>query len=159
MAAEEYSYTSPFGGPPVEIEVYESAAGPAEPVGADLMGFLSDFRSGQREVRQPKPDIKPDTESSVSEAVRGLNRFDFKVQEPHDWVDPYAGSSKQIGPDWWQASDGKWYPGELHPDRQAPVAAAAEPAAEPHPIDPDPSEPVATGDESTSRKRRFSFGR
>ncbi|MGB7050665.1 MAG: hypothetical protein WBG41_03765 [Acidimicrobiales bacterium] len=32
-------------------------------------------------------------------------------------------SDVQQGPDWWQASDGKWYPPERHPDyRTEPVA-------------------------------------
>jgi hypothetical protein len=29
-------------------------------------------------------------------------------------------SDTQQGPGWWQASDGKWYPLETHPSRQAP---------------------------------------
>jgi len=29
-------------------------------------------------------------------------------------------SDTQQGPGWWQASDGKWYPPETHPSRQAP---------------------------------------
>jgi hypothetical protein len=157
MAAEEYGYTSPFGGPPVEIELYESAAAPVDQMGADLMGFLTDFRTGQREVNQPKPDPKADGEGPSSEAVRGQSRFEFHTKEPEEWVDPYAGSPKPMGPDWWQASDGKWYPSELHPDRQAPVAAQTEPAAEPHPIDPSTGSPAS--DEGAGRKRRFSFGR
>jgi len=31
------------------------------------------------------------------------------------------------GPGWWQASDGKWYPPETHPDYQAPVAFSEQP--------------------------------
>jgi hypothetical protein len=155
MAAEEYGYTSPFGGPPVEIEVYESAGAPADQLGADLMGFLTDFRTGQREVRQPSPEPTADPEVSPSEAVRGLNRYEFNTKEVDDWVDPYAGSQKPMGADWWQASDGKWYPGELHPDHQAQLAAAVEPA-DPHPVDPGAS---AERDGGASRKRRFSFGR
>jgi hypothetical protein len=58
------------------------------------------------------------------------------------------------GPGWWQASDGKWYPPELHPSaQQAPppaeapppdptVAQPAEPAAVP-PTDPTVAQPVA----------------
>lgn len=158
MAAEEYGYTSPFGGPPVEIEVYEPSAGPAdERMGADLMGFLTDFRTGQREVHQPKPDPKPEPEPATSEAVRGLNRFDFNTKEADDWVDPYAGSPKPMGPEWWQAADGKWYPGELHPDRQA--TAAAESAPEPHPIDPGAAAAADGPDDGAGKKRRFSFGR
>jgi hypothetical protein len=161
MAAEEYGYTSPFGGPPVEIEVYESAGTPGEQVGADLMGFLSDFRTGQREVCQPKPDVKTEPDASTAEAVRGLNRFEFNTKEADDWIDPYAGHQKPMGADWWQASDGKWYPGELHPDRQAPVASAApvDAAPEPHPVDPASPATAGEPDDAAGRKRRFSFGR
>jgi hypothetical protein len=45
------------------------------------------------------------------------------------------------GEGWWIASDGKWYPPELHPDYQAPTAAPvqAPPAVEPsQPADPFP---------------------
>jgi hypothetical protein len=44
------------------------------------------------------------------------------------------------GPGWWQASDGKWYPAEQHPNYQAPAAGtslpptgAAAPAGSPPP--------------------------
>ena len=156
MAAEEYGYTSPFGGPPVEIELYESVALPVDQMGADLMGFLTDFRSGQRDVHQPKPDAKADAEAT-SEAVRGQSRFEFHTKDPDEWVDPYAGNPMPMGPDWWRASDGKWYPGELHPDRQSPVAAESEATAEPLPIGP--STAPGTSDERAGRKRRLSFGR
>lgn len=33
------------------------------------------------------------------------------------------------GPGWWQASDGKWYPPELHPQAQQPLPTAPEPDA------------------------------
>ena len=156
MATEEYGYTSPFGGPPVEIEVDDSAVAPVDQIGADLMGFLTDFRTGQREVHQAKGDADA-SEGSPSEAVRGMNRYEFNTKEPEEWVDPYAGSQKPMGPDWWQASDGKWYPGELHPDRQAPAAADA--AADPHPVDPGTPQVTGGPDDGTGRKRRFSFGR
>ena len=37
------------------------------------------------------------------------------------------------GPDWWQASDGKWYPPERHPDHREPSTqgVAAEPSTPP----------------------------
>jgi len=31
------------------------------------------------------------------------------------------------GPGWWQATDGKWYPPELHPDYQKPPLASMPP--------------------------------
>lgn len=43
------------------------------------------------------------------------------------------------GPGWWQASDGKWYAPELHPDYQPP--ASEPPAAEPPAVAP--TEPIA----------------
>src|ERR1700734_556463 len=39
-------------------------------------------------------------------------------------------SDRAQGPGWWQASDGRWYPPESHPDVRlppAPVGAAHEP--------------------------------
>ena len=157
MATEEYGYTSPFGGPPVEIEMYESVAPPADQMGADLMGFLTDFRTGQREVQQPKPDPTADSDAPTSEAIRGQSRFDFHTKDAEEWVDPYAGCAKPMGSDWWQAADGKWYPGELHPDRQVVAAAPVEAAPGPHPIDPSGAD--GTSDGGAARKRRFSFGR
>jgi hypothetical protein len=46
-----------------------------------------------------------------------------------------AVSDMQQGPGWWQASDGKWYPPESHPTRQAPVPPPVQPPAGgiPHP--------------------------
>jgi len=39
-------------------------------------------------------------------------------------------SDFQRGPGWWQASDGKWYPPETHPSRQAPPPPPAAPHAQ-----------------------------
>ena len=36
-------------------------------------------------------------------------------------------SDNPQGPDWWQASDGAWYPPELHPSRQGDASAHAAP--------------------------------
>jgi hypothetical protein len=47
-------------------------------------------------------------------------------------------SDHQQGSEWWQASDGKWYPPEQHPDRLAAAASAGSP------------EPTAGGDEPTA---------
>ncbi len=41
------------------------------------------------------------------------------------------------GPDWWQASNGKWYAPELHPDYQPPVTPEPEPPAPAPPSQPD----------------------
>ena len=40
-------------------------------------------------------------------------------------------SEQSQGPGWWQASDGRWYPPEQHPDHQAAGAPAYPPAAYP----------------------------
>ena len=42
---------------------------------------------------------------------------------------PYGADFPQ-GPDWWQASDDRWYPGELHPWRQGEDAGTQEPPAD-----------------------------
>lgn len=39
------------------------------------------------------------------------------------------GSDTQQGPDWWRASDGRWYPPETHPDYAAGAGAATPDAA------------------------------
>lgn len=38
-------------------------------------------------------------------------------------------SDTPVGDDSWQASDGKWYPGDQHPAHPAPTAAPAQTAA------------------------------
>ena len=61
------------------------------------------------------------------------------------------------GPGWWQASDGKWYAPELHPDYQPPTEAVAptppdppqEPPPEPAPtqaapVTPEPTQAIPT---------------
>ena len=159
MAAEEYRYTSPFGGPPIEIEVYESAAAPVDQMGADLMGFLTDFRTSQREARQPAKQPEGADGTPASAAIRGQSRFDFHTKEAEAWVDPYAGSPMQVAADWWQASDGKWYPAELHPDRQAPAPAPIEAVSEPHPMGPEQQTAAGEPEDGSNRKKRFSFGR
>ena len=56
------------------------------------------------------------------------------------------------GPGWWEATDGKWYPPEMHPNYVAPVAPTPTPATPtpsipvaptPTPTTPTPSIPVA----------------
>jgi hypothetical protein len=43
-------------------------------------------------------------------------------------------SDKPEGPGWWIASDGKWYPPELHPSAggESPAGAPAAPPTQPH---------------------------
>ena len=38
-------------------------------------------------------------------------------------------SDRSAGPGWWQASDGRWYPPELHPSAQSPESPATDPQA------------------------------
>jgi len=46
-------------------------------------------------------------------------------------------SDTSKGPDWWQASNGKWYAPELHPDYLPPVTPEPEPPAPAPPSQPD----------------------
>lgn len=85
-----------------------------------LMGFLSEFRGAIRE--------KAIAERSVPGRgrERAASRFE-PVREPEPWeINPYEGSEAQVTPEWWFATDGRWYPPELHPDRQVPVEPAQE---------------------------------
>jgi hypothetical protein len=51
-------------------------------------------------------------------------------------------SDSSQGPGWWQASDGKWYAPEQHPDYQPPAPAPAPPpTAQQPPIPPGPAAP------------------
>ncbi|HMC39716.1 MAG TPA: hypothetical protein VKI19_08650 [Acidimicrobiales bacterium] len=110
-------------------------AAESEVDGSDLLAFLFDFRSARD---------APATADVVAAVAEPGSRFHIVPRQ--EWTgDPYQGSDAQEGPDWWQASDGRWYPPEVHPDRQ-PVA---EPEPEPAPV---------TAEESQAR-RRSRFGR
>src|SRR5262245_10048365 len=50
-------------------------------------------------------------------------------------------SDSSQGPGWWQASDGKWYPPESHPDH-AGQATSADPGADPSGSDPTQAMPA-----------------
>ncbi len=101
-----------------------------EPVPAvaanDLLAFLSDFRSAD-DVAAPASDeedygLEPAWPASGRRSD-DASRFAVAPEEPASW-DPYQGSEAQVTPDWWMASDGLWYPPELHPDRQVQAAPA-----------------------------------
>lgn len=85
-----------------------------------LMGFLSEFRSAVREK----------TVAETAAPTRARDRVTARLEaarEPEPWeVNPYEGSERQVTPEWWFASDGRWYPPELHPDQQVPVEPAPE---------------------------------
>lgn len=93
----------------------------------DLMSFLLDFRAG-RHGGPPTPGAAP--------APHPVPTGRFEAT-PREEVDPYAGSDAPLGPGWWQASDARWYPPELHPDAAAPDRPAAAQAVE----EPPASEP------------------
>lgn len=109
----------------------EEPAESLEPMGShsvgaeDLLAFLSDFRTGHDRGGAPSP--VGDEEVPSFQPSAGWGGYDVAhtataPEEPEAW-DPYQGSGTQVAPDWWVASDGRWYPPELHPDRQAEAAA------------------------------------
>ena len=49
------------------------------------------------------------------------------------------------GPGWWQASDGKWYAPELHPDYRPPTVPTAPPPTPTPPIAAPPTAPFPAG--------------
>jgi hypothetical protein len=55
-------------------------------------------------------------------------------------------SDKPLGPDWWQASDGTWYPPELHPSMQGAAPSPAQ-APDSSSLAPSTIAPVPTADE------------
>ncbi|HET6917620.1 MAG TPA: hypothetical protein VFH56_16155 [Acidimicrobiales bacterium] len=96
----------------------EPWAGELEP--GMLMGFLSEFRTAVREK------AVAETGTPASARDRASSRLEA-AKEPEPWeINPYEGSEAQVTPEWWFASDGRWYPPELHPDRQVPVEPAQE---------------------------------
>ena len=111
---------------PVEPSADDSWSAQLDP--GLLMGFLSEFRSATMETATAARDgakagsavaVRRDPVTSRLEAV-----------EPEPWeTDPYAGSDRQVTPEWWFALDGRWYPPELHPDRQ--VMTTEQPKVEP----------------------------
>lgn len=60
---------------------------------------------------------------------------------------PEAVSDTSQGPGWWQASDGRWYPPEQHPDYQGPTQQVQGPAYEPYapPTSPPAAYPPQAG--------------
>ncbi len=70
-------------------------------------------------------------------------------------------SDKPEGPGWWVASDGKWYPPELHPavrnDLPEPAAVPGQPGTGGGPVAV-PEYPGATGETATDQPRRRQGG-
>ena len=141
--AENWTFTDDEAQAPAEATTGASAlddpwARQLEP--EMLMGFLSEFRGATREKAVAESGTSARTRESVT------SRFEA-VREPEPWeIDPYEGSEAQVTPEWWFAADGRWYPPELHPDRQVPVEPAQEirePITEPITETIPPAEPVA----------------
>lgn len=110
-----------------------------------LMAFLSDFRCADRE--------KAAAEKATVSRRRDSAAPRFSPEpEPEPWEsDPYHGSDTQVTPEWWFATDGRWYPPELHPDRQVsiePVGEICEPI-----IEMNPSVEMTPSAESDARDR------
>jgi len=78
-----------------------------EGLGHDLMSFLSDFRGARHPAR---------ASSSPSETVDLVDTAETTAQEEEGAC---YGSEDPQGPGWWIATDGRWYPPELHPQAQA----------------------------------------
>lgn len=112
-------------------------------LGLDLLGFLSDFRTAQQEEANRVQEAAAAGKRAALPVRRGLNPTlaspAEKAEIAAEIYDPYAGSEAQISPEWWLASDGRWYPPELHPDVQvrpepqvaAPVVSEEVAAARP----------------------------
>lgn len=84
------------------------------------MAFLSDFRGGltaDLETPEAAGGRSGGAGGGEPAAVQAGIGHATSPQGP-DWRDdPYLGSDVQVDPSWWVASDRRWYPPELHPDR------------------------------------------
>lgn len=102
----------------------------AENLGLDgLMGFLSEFRSAGRvgpgDPVRPEERAEPGEQAPDRHGVATVSQAPPYDDDPDLWLeDPYSGCDHQVGAGWWVASDGRWYPPELHPDVQAEKAPA-----------------------------------
>lgn len=155
------------------------AGGPAS--GSDLLAFLNDFRAARYE---PVPSAGADIDLTAGAtpaataagaaggpyADAGSDPYADPYADPYS--DPYEGRIAPGGPGWWQASDHRWYPPELHPDYQAaPVEAQAEapaPAAVPAAVGvavpaapgaPATEAAAPDGDDAGSARGRLRLGR
>ena len=98
---------------------------PEEQPGGDLLAFLSAFRTAQEEAETARLAAR-------AAARRGPGSARRRASEEQDATadaasgneksradDPYGSSDVQVAPDWWLATDGRWYRPELHPDAGA----------------------------------------
>lgn len=103
-----------------------AGGGPEVEPGGDLLAFLSEFRTAQEEAEGAR--------LAAAQAARAARRAPGSARrraaqeeaaagpaagDGDDSGDPYQGSDVQVAPEWWLATDGRWYRPELHPDARA----------------------------------------
>lgn len=104
--------------------------GPRDQLGGDLLAFLSDFRTASdEEAERARHDVEQRAPGRARRRTRdgGTAGAGDRAGSGDERDDPYQGSDFQPAPDWWVATDGRWYRPELHPD------------ARPSPDRPDPA--------------------
>lgn len=113
----------PDRGGPRRCDASPDAGTSGDQLGGDLLAFLSDFRTAREEAAESARQAAAERAERARGSARrrtlggepaGAGRTG---QEPGD--DPYQGSDVQPAPDWWLATDGRWYRPELHPDARA----------------------------------------
>lgn len=93
--------------------------GPRDQLGGDLLAFLSDFRTAsEEEAERARHDVEQRARGRVRKGARdgGTAGAEVRTGSGEEQDDPYQGSDFQPAPDWWLATDGRWYRPELHPD-------------------------------------------
>jgi hypothetical protein len=95
-----------------------------------LMDFLSDFRTGHLELALGPEVGDAEVAPHIPAAHQPAGSYLVAATQEATYLDdPYLGSAEQVAGDWWLASDGRWYPPELHPDLQMEAAWQPEDAA------------------------------
>ncbi len=97
--------------------------GPVEQPGGDLLAFLSAFRTAQEEAETARLEARAASRRGPGSARRRASEEAAAAGAGGDGEvradDPYGSSDVQVAPDWWLATDGRWYRPELHPDAGA----------------------------------------
>lgn len=110
----------PDRGRPRRSDVSTDSGPSGDQPGSDLLAFLTDFRTAREEAaddaRREAAERAGRARGSASRRTGG-GPAGAGGQETRD--DPYQGSDVQPAPDWWLATDGRWYRPELHPDARA----------------------------------------
>ena len=106
-----------------------NAAVATPPQGGALMAFLTDFRTAQHAEEEAARLSAAARRGAGPAGGRARRLEEARAAERPAAVpeDPFQGSEVPVAPDWWLATDGKWYRPELHPDAQ--VADTAEQTA------------------------------